>query len=181
MSLFLHIQNWSSKRLMTCSQSHHSSKSGIRTQVSSSFSTVVLTWFRSHFYILSFCAYSSFQSGRVHLFCHLGSGPSYILADGHCQSLCLLKYLVYMYLTPLKDLRIFEKWWLTHSEKRLSRYLRVQEGFWICFYLVPISNWLANPINCPNNSSQRNALAFHVFFYFGVPGFCFHLEYHTLG
>ena len=118
------------------------------------------------FYILSFCAYSSFHSGRVHLFCHLGSGPSYILADGHCQSLCLLKYLVYMYFTPHKDLGIFEKWWLTYSEQRLSRYLRGQEDCWICFYLVPISNWLANPINCPNNSSQRNALAFHVWFFF---------------
>lgn len=33
----------------------------------------------------------------------------YVLADGHCQFLCLLRYLVYVYLTPHKDLGFFEK------------------------------------------------------------------------
>lgn len=110
---------------------------------------------------------------KFHLFSHPVSVLSYMPADGHCQSLCLLKYLCINVFDPTQSPLDF---WKVTAESLWVKvkywHLRVQEDWWMYFWLVSTGKWLANPGHYPNNLSQRNALGFHVFDFGGL-GFCF--------
>lgn len=128
----------------------------------------------------------------LHCSAHLVSFILYILSfprlrppfsqEGHTCSVTYVLGLLMSLLTAIVSfcasfqifsIRVFDStqrprnfWKVVDSlEQRLSRYLRVSRRFLDLLLIMPTGNWLANPSNFPNNSSQINALAFMCFYF----------------